>query len=282
MLRQILGGLLLIGLGASTTLQAEEARPLRVLMVSGGGWHDYPAQREILETGLKARLNVTVDHVFYDLPPEDDKEKPALPIFDNPAYGDGYDVIIHNECAAGISDPKALEAVLAPHRKGIPAVNLHCAMHSYRSGDWRQPVAKAAANAQWFAFTGMQSTGHGPQAPIVLSRASNAPVLKGLEMWTTPNEELYNNLTDFGIIPLITGTQPDMTDDHWRGKTFTVAWLHTYGPQQARVFSTTLAHNEDSMRDTHYLDLVARGLAWAVGELGDDGAVSERLCPCVQ
>ncbi len=28
-----------------------------------------------------------------------------------------------------------VQAVLKPHRDGIPGVNLHCAMHSYRIGD---------------------------------------------------------------------------------------------------------------------------------------------------
>src|SRR5690606_30836193 len=150
--------------------------------------------------------NVEIDHVYYDLSADEQNGNPKLPIFGNPNYGDGYDVIIHNECAAGITDTAIIDAVLAPHVKGIPAVNLHCAMHSYRFGDWQEPVAKDADNARWFAFTGMQSTGHGPQAPIVLNKVSNAPILEGLEMWTTPDEELYNTLTDFGVVPLIAGT----------------------------------------------------------------------------
>ncbi|MFT4091153.1 MAG: ThuA domain-containing protein [Asticcacaulis sp.] len=279
MLKLILSGMVCAAMGLGAPALAQGSKPVKVLLVSGGGWHDYAAQRDILETGLKARLNVTVDHVFYDITPQDDKEKPALPIFSNPAYADGYDVVIHNECAAGITDQAIIDTVLAPHLKGVPAVNLHCAMHSYRWGNWRQAVDKDAPNAKWYAFTGMQSTGHGPQAPVVLSKVSNAPVLKGLEMWTTPDEELYNTLTDFGVIPLIVGTQPDMPDPKWQNKTFTVAWLHYYGPEKTRVFSTTLVHNEASMRDARYLDLVARGVAWAVDGLTDEGDLKGRLKP---
>jgi type 1 glutamine amidotransferase len=37
------------------------------------------------------------------------------------------------------------------------------------------------------------------------------------------------------------------------------------------VFSITLAHNESGIADPRYLDLVARGLLWATGHLGNDG-----------
>lgn len=45
-------------------VQAAPAKPLRVLIVSGGGYHDYAAQRRLLEDGLEARLNVEVSHLF--------------------------------------------------------------------------------------------------------------------------------------------------------------------------------------------------------------------------
>jgi type 1 glutamine amidotransferase len=243
-------------------------KPLRVLIVSGGGFHNYPQQRQLLEAGLKARLRVEVTQAFYDPKGDDQPTRPNLPVLSNPGYGDGFDVIIHNECAADESDPARLANVLAPHRKGTPAVNLHCAMHSYRSGAWREAVKPGADNANWFAFTGIQSTGHGPQSPVQLAVASPVhPIAKGLPAWTTPDEELYNNVSDFGVTPVLTGSQPQAKD----GRSVTVAWTHTYGPAKARVFGLTLAHNETTMADPRYLDLVARGVAWASGHLKADG-----------
>jgi type 1 glutamine amidotransferase len=161
-----------------------------------------------------------------------------------------------------------LDAVLAPHRNGVPAVNLHCAMHSYRSGTWKQPVKAGDANARWFEFTGIQSTGHGPQSPIRLALAEGThPVAAGFVPYTTGNDELYNNLTRFDVTPVLTGTQPESKSEADRGKVYVVAWTHTYGPNHARVFSTTLAHNLDVMADPRYLDLVARGVLWAAGRL---------------
>ena len=97
-------------------------------------------------------------------------------------------------------------------------------------------------------------------------------MVKGLPEWTTPREELYNNVRVFdGITPLISGQQPANPDARAADQVLTVAWTHFYGPARTRVFSTTLAHNENTMSDARYLDLVARGVLWATGHLGDDG-----------
>lgn len=245
-----------------------EPQPVRILIVSGGCCHDYAQQRDLLEQGLKARMPARVSHVYYDPKPVEQATRPALPIYGNPAYADGYDVVIHNECAADEDSAATLDAVLAPHRKGIPAVNLHCAMHSYRSGAWKQPVRAGDANARWFEFTGIQSTGHGPQSPIRLAVAGNGhPIAAGFVPYTTGRDELYNNLTTFDVTPVLTGVQPESRVEADRGKVYTVAWTHTYGPNRARVFSTTLAHNGAEIADPRYLDVVAKGVLWAVGRL---------------
>lgn len=48
-----------------------------------------------------------------------------------------------------------------------------------------------------------------------------------------------------------------------------VIWTNTHG--KARVFATTLGHFNSTMVDPVYLDLVARGLLWSVGQLDDKG-----------
>jgi type 1 glutamine amidotransferase len=37
------------------------------------------------------------------------------------------------------------------------------------------------------------------------------------------------------------------------------------------VFSTTIGHDNQTVEDPRYLDLVARGVLWACGKLGEDG-----------
>ncbi|WP_162249875.1 ThuA domain-containing protein [Massilia sp. Root351] len=256
----------------SAQAQAQAVKPIKVLIVTGGCCHNYPAQRAILEAGLKARIPAEVTHAFYDPRQGEKATRPALPIYGNPRYADGYDVVVHNECAADEDSAAVVDTVLAPHRLGTPGVNLHCAMHSFRSGEWKQAVKAGDANAKWFEYTGIQSTGHGPQSPIHLAAsAAGHPVAKGFQPFVTANEELYNNLTQFNVRPVLTGTQPEAKAEAERALQFNVAWTHRYGPRQARVFSTTLAHNEAGMADPRYLDLVARGLLWATGHLREDG-----------
>lgn len=273
MFRKLAVGLAAVVVMAAAPAMAQSVKPIKILIVSGGGYHNYANQRVILEEGLKARLNADITHTFYDMKPDEDQTKPKLPIFTNPNYADGYDVVIHNECGAGVDDQAIVQTVLAPHKKGVPGVNLHCAMHSYRAGTWQQRVADDAPNGKWFEYLGIQSTGHGPQFPIVLKTVDpRNPIVSGLPEWSTPREELYNNVRVFeGVTPLISGQQPDNPDARAAGQVLTVAWTHLYGPARTKVFSTTLAHNEVTMKDARYLDLVARGVLWATGHLGPDG-----------
>jgi type 1 glutamine amidotransferase len=50
-----------------------------------------------------------------------------------------------------------------------------------------------------------------------------------------------------------------------------VAWVNEYGPNKTRIFSTSLGHNNDTVGDDRYLDLVCRGILWSAGKLAEDG-----------
>jgi len=142
---------------------------------------------------------------------------------------------------------------------------LHCGMHSYRSEGYPNVTP-------WFELTGLQSTGHGPQAPIDISFITrDNPIIQGFENWTTINEELYNNsagkLLDTAI-PLARGHQ--VTRNKQGGEStsdYIVVWTNDY--RGTKVFATTIGHNNQTVADPRYLDLVARGLLWSCGKLGD-------------
>ena len=163
----------------TSVLFAEDVKPLKVLLITGGCCHDYKKQKDILKTGIEARANVIVDQVHSD----DSSVKPPLSIYGNAEYGKGYDVIIHDECSAGVSDPATIKAVLQPHADGTPGVNLHCGVHSYRIGSPGQKADVGSERAMWFDYLGIQSSGHGPQLPIAITVLDAAnPVTKSLEI----------------------------------------------------------------------------------------------------
>lgn len=245
------------------TLAAERPAPLKALLVLGGCCHDYAQQKDILKAGLEQRANLTVDLAYS----ADKNTRPALPILGNKDYAKGYDEVIHDECAADIADVDLIAGVVAPHRAGIPGVNLHCAMHSYRVGPPAEPATAGTDRAAWFEYLGVQSSRHGPQLPIAVAFAApTSPIAKGFADWTTLREELYNNIQVYPTATVIARGKQKVGE---RENDFAVVWTNEY--RGTRVFSTTLGHNNDTVSDARYLDLVARGLLWACKKLDADG-----------
>jgi hypothetical protein len=257
-----------------------ETKPLRVLLITGGCCHDYTKQKDILKKGLEARANVVVDQIHTEIPQGTSATKPPLPIYGNPDYAKGYDVVIHDECAADINEPATIKGVLAPHRAGIPGVNLHCAMHCYRIGNPNEPATPGSERAMWFDYLGLQSSGHGAQLPIAISiPEKNHAIAQGLSDWTTINEELYNNIQILPTAtPLAHGKQATKNKDGTtKENDYVVVWVNDFNG--TRVFSTTIGHNNATVEDARYLDLVTRGLLWACGKLDDKGNIKPGYGP---
>ncbi|TDU72964.1 putative membrane-bound dehydrogenase-like protein [Prosthecobacter fusiformis] len=251
MLRHALFALLF---ASSLIAHAATPQPLKALLIAGGCCHDYAKQHEILSQGIQSRANVQVDVVWTD----DKSTNPPLPLYDNPDWAKGYDIIIHDECAAGHKDFKAIKRILDVH-KTVPAVHLHCAMHSFRPG-----------NDSWYKHLGLQSNSHGPQEPIAITYVDKEhPITQPLADWTTVKEELYNNVNIFDAHPLAMGKQTaKQKDGTIKDVEYIVAW--TNEKQGARSFSTTIGHNNDTVADARYLDLLTRGLLWACDKLTPD------------
>ena len=239
---------------------AEPPKPLRALLITGGCCHDYAKQKDILKEGLEARAHVEVTQVHTG----DRSTKPPLEILGTADYAKGYDIVIHDECAADVSDPKLIKDVLAPHRAGIPGINLHCAMHSYRVGDPGKKAIAGEERSAWFDYLGIQSSSHGWQKPVAIRYVdASHGITKGLQDWSTTNEELYNNVQVLPTAtPLALGKQPQKQRNGTTNDVESVVvWINQY--QNTRVFSTTIGHNNSTVSDTRYLDLLARGLIWA-------------------
>lgn len=243
--------------------QPDPRAPIRALLVIGGCCHDYAKQKDLLTAGLSARANVSWT-VAYD---SDTGTQHLNPVYEKPDWAKGFDVVVHDECCSDVKDLATIDRILKPHRDGLPAVILHCGMHSYRSEGWPEAVTP------WFEFTGLKTTGHGPQLPIAVSVVDHeSAITKGQPDWTTINEELYNNITgkllDSGHI-LARGKQSiRQADGRETIEDCVVAWTNTYRGK-TRVFATTLGHNNDTVADDRYLDLVTRGLLWSVDRLDD-------------
>ena len=233
--------------------EAVSAKPIRALLVTGGGYHDYNEQKKILTEGVSARANVewTIVHETST------KEGTKLPLYENPKWADGYDIVVHNECFANVTDTEYVGRVLAAHKNGVPGIVVHCSMHTFRdlkSDDYRE-------------FLGVSTRNHGMQHPLdVKNLQPTHPIMKGFpKVWVTGNEELYQINKVFPDVTVL--AEAKALDGNKRENA--VIWVHTFG--KGKVFGTTLAHNNKTMSDPVYLDMFTRGLLWATDKIEEDG-----------
>ncbi|MBL6707481.1 MAG: discoidin domain-containing protein [Planctomycetaceae bacterium] len=218
-------------------------KPIRALLVTGGCCHDYARQKLILSRGISARANVvwTVAHQGGST------TNTPIPLYDDPNWSDGFDIVVHNECFSDVKEKAFVENIVKPHRKGLPAILIHCAMHCYRTGD-----------DQWFDFVGMQSPGHGPHYSYTVDNVKpDHPIMKDFgPTFVAPKGELYHSIKLFD-----TATALGQAKRQGDGIPQTCVWTNQY--EKGRVFATTIGHYNETMAEPKYLDMLTRGLLWA-------------------
>ena len=227
------------------------AEPIKALLITGGCCHDYDAQREIIPAAVDLYSKLPVEWTIYHQRTKAGDR--LLELYQNPDWAKGYDVVVHNECFANIGDVDYIENILKPHREGVPAVMIHCSMHCYRTG----PTAE-----EWWKFCGVHSPGHGPKHPFeVKITAPKHEIMQGMSDWNTPQGELYFIKTAY---PTMTPLAESLSE---KTKTMhTNIWVNAYGPNETRVFGTSIGHHNETMLDPNYMVMITRGLLWATGK----------------
>ena len=230
-----------------------QARPLRLLYVTGGGFHDFVAQEKVLPPGIAERIKVdwTIDHTA---------GKSTETLIDRHRTTDWtkeFDAVVYNMSFSHVVDREWIERLArAHHDSGVGAVMVHGAVHSYRRSESRA----------WGELMGAFSMRHDAQRPLtVQTMAKDHAILRGFpERWETINEELYELERVWpGMTPLADAYSIESKKRH------PVIWTNTHG--KARVFVTTLGHNTQMMENPVYLDMLAKGVLWSTRRLQDDG-----------
>lgn len=220
----------------------------RVLLVTGGGWHDYEAQTPALLKGLDERIPGIDWTIVHEGNGQPDYE---IPLLQEEGWADDYDLVIHNTGFGRVKNAEFVRQLVAQH-KGTPAVLIHSAVHSYR---YATPAAE-----EWFRFSGVQSMWHETERVFRVDNLAPAhPIMQGFPSeWTTPvTEELY-------VVEKVWGEITPLAQAHGveTGTEHPVVWTHT--AEGVRVFATTLGHNAAIFEQPVYLDLIARGVRWAL------------------
>lgn len=226
---------------------------LKALLITGGCCHDYDQQREILPAAVDLKSKLKVEWTIYHQRTKAGDR--LLELYNNPNWADGYDIVVHNECFANIpADSEAfVENILKPHRDGVPAVLVHCTMHSYRTTSNKE---------EWWELCGLHTLRHDKHYPFEVEIvAPEHEVMKGMSNWKTPQGELYLILKTYpGMTPL---AQSKALKD---GQYQTNIWVNEFGPNKTRVFGTTIGHHNETMLQDQYMEMFTRGLLWAAGK----------------
>ncbi len=236
--------------------------PLNVLVVSGGCCHDYPGQNRIIHDVLNraAPINWTQVIGMTNLSVTQGK----LPLYADPAYASKFDLVIHNECwANGDFPPSFMQNMTSGHDRGIPALMIHCSLHSYRSSPldfWRELI-------------GITSRRHTFAHPIKVTWNQDDPITKGLPEWTTPTDELYVVEKVWPGVKAIATAVNNQRDGKGQldngvagpNETYPVAWTQTY-KGSSRVFGTSLGHANATWDTPQFQELLTRGFRWVMGK----------------
>lgn len=247
--RQAVSFFLLL-LTACLPLASGQEDPLKILFITGGGFHDFEAQREMLTKGLGERIKIefTVDHGA-------GSDATAVPErFTDPDWVKGYDLVLYNISLSVDQKPETAQAIIDSHVKhGVPAALLHGSTHSYRR----------TGNDEWFKFLGARSMRHDARRPFANEvLAPDHPVMTGFpNPWQQDQGELYI------IEEIFPSAQPLARAHSVETKTnHPTIWVNSY--LGIRIFVTTIGHHNETMASDTYLDLVSRGILWATGSTG--------------
>ena len=216
--------------------------PINAMIVTGGCCHDYTGQSKILMDTLNAvmPINWTVVQGMSSVPDG------RLPLYDNPDWAKGFDIVIHNECWANGDLPAAVVQNIT--RPNVARMFFHCTLHSYR----------VMSNDGWRELIGMTSRRHTSAHNILLKWADGDPITAGLPPFVTPIDELYVIEKVWpNTKALATAVSPEEG-----GATYPVVWTHEY--KGARVFGTSLGHGNETFNANQFKELFTRGFRWAL------------------
>src|SRR3954470_6368632 len=108
-MRKLLSALVVTALALSQAAHAQDRpKPIRALLVLGGCCHDYAKQKDILAKGLQERANVEVTIAF----DPDKTTNHTNPVFEKDDWAKDFDVVIHDECSADVTDQATVDRIL--------------------------------------------------------------------------------------------------------------------------------------------------------------------------
>ncbi|WOH36154.1 ThuA domain-containing protein [Thalassotalea fonticola] len=212
---------------------------IRVLYVTSVGWfHDYQQQIKLLSSTIQQSINADVDVIVGDVE--------RLKTTD---FSKGYDLLVYNFCHAAQRDEQLVQSLITPvTEKSIPAIALHCAMHSFQF------------DPQWSEFLGLHTLRHETQRSFNIEKVGDHELVNDIsDTWEVASDELYITLSENQkTTPLLKSFGVETKAYH------TQAWLYQSGKGQ--VIGTTLGHNEETLEDENFQLFLSNSIHYLLGK----------------
>src|ERR1035441_2549612 len=94
---------------------ADDDQPIKALFVAGGCCHDYKNQKRIIPEGISKLANVQWT-IAYDPTTE---TRILNPVYKNPDWAKGFDVIVHDECSADVKIMSEVDNILRSEERRV-------------------------------------------------------------------------------------------------------------------------------------------------------------------
>ncbi|PTX92059.1 hypothetical protein DB346_24230 [Verrucomicrobia bacterium LW23] len=209
-------------------------KKLRILLVTGGGWHDFAAGKKILTSQFES--------YGYSVEATEDLARLAAPL-------NGLDVLVFYTQGGALTDAQfaGVEKFVSG---GGGLVGIHCANDSFLNFKDR------ADHTPWRKLLGSHFVSH-PPVLWYKDTVTNAahPLLKGLPP-LDGTDELYQSDIDADCDVFLSA--------RYQGKLYPMAYTRPHGA--GRVFYTAHGHWPESLNNAGYALLLHRGLRWAAGD----------------
>ena len=177
-------------------------------------------------------------------------EDAKIPFYEKNDWGAEFDVAVHNECFPKTTDPTWVEKIAGPHRRGLPAVLVHCALQSYPDKD-----------GLWSSLCGIEF-GRPLRDRYLRIKFADQPHSSGI---VGKDFELRRE----DILPITKVTDPKgvVAWAHLSNSSATrhpCFWTHQFGERKTKIFATSLGDRNENMIRSEFLDTLTRGFLWSI------------------
>lgn len=237
---------------AASTAAAEDAKPIRVLLITGDHGHAWKETTPFLKELLtRAGMAVTVTET-----PSKDLTAQNLARFD-------VLLLNYKDTKNGSPESRWSEANKAAFsdavRGGKGLVVYHHASSAFVSGSEADKEFEKTIAGGW-----RKQGNHGKRHEFGLTvRKTDHPITQGLPTeFGHANDELYQNSVMLpGSVTLVTAFSDKKLDPKNSGLHEPVVWVAEYG--KGRVCNNVLGHDVPAMKSPGFQTLLVRGVEWA-------------------